>query len=85
MVCHWEDSLKKSEAMNKIDPEEDLNKCDEATLQRKKAVMESSFEAHQKKIGDPDFKYDVEVDFDAAAGVIESCEWDSGDDDDGGF
>jgi len=78
------ESLKKSDELNKIDPEEDLNKCDEATLQRKKAVMESSFEAHAKKIGDPDFTYDLEVDFDSNQ-VIETCDWDSGDDDDGGF
>ena len=40
--------------------------------------MEQTFEKHQKKIGDPDFQYDVEVDFEG--GAIESCDWDSEED-----
>ena len=41
--------------------------------------MEETFLKNSKKIGDPDFQYDIEVDFDAG-GTIESCDWDSGDD-----
>ena len=52
---------------------------DEEVLKRKKAIMAASFAKHSKKIGDPDFQYDIEVDFDAG-GTIESCDWDSGDD-----
>jgi len=72
-----EDSLKKNKEINTIAPNEDLNRVDEDTLQRKKAVMEQSFEKHSKKRGDSDFEYDVEVDFE---GAIESCDWDSGSD-----
>ena len=51
---------------------------DEEVLKRKKAIMEESFKRNCKKIGDPDFQYDVEVDFDT--GAIEGCDWDSGED-----
>ena len=72
-----EASLKKNKALSEIDPEQDLNKVDEATLKRKKAIMEQSFSKHSKKMSDSDFQYDVEVDFE---GAIESCDWDSEDD-----
>lgn len=71
-----EASLARNDAMDKIDPEENLNTVDEETLKRKKAVMERTFEKHQVKPGDPNFKYDVEVEFDEQ-NVIESG-WDSG-------
>ena len=58
-----------------VDPDEDLNKLDDAMLNRKKEIMDASFEKNCKKRNDPDFKYDVEVDFEQ--GAIESCEWDS--------
>ena len=58
-------------------------KVDEEVLKRKKAIMEESFRRNCKKIGDPDFQYDVEVDFDT--GAIESADWDSGDDVDNEF
>ena len=70
------ESLAKNKEIDEIDPNEDLNKVDPEILKRKKAVMEETFQKHQKKVGDPDFKYDVEVDFEQS-GVIESCEWDS--------
>ena len=73
-------SLEKNKKLSMIDPEEDLNKVDEETLKRKKALMEQSFERNKKKPGDPDFEYDVEVDFEG--GAIETCEWDSDNDDD---
>ena len=58
-----------------INPEEDLNKVDEKTLQIKKAVMDKTFEMNRKKPEDADFKYDLVVDFDIGA-QIESNEWD---------
>ena len=72
-----EESLRKNDEMSAMDPEEDLNKVDEETLKRKKSVMEQSFAKSAKKIGDEGFKYDLEVDFE---GAIESCDWDSGSD-----
>ena len=70
-------SLIKNKDMDTINPEEDLNKIDEDALKRKKAIMDEAFEKNRKKLGDPDFEYDVEVDFE---GAIESCDWDSGSD-----
>ena len=75
-------ALTKVNKKHALDPNEDLNKVDESTLRTKKALMEDTFEKNQKKLGDDDFKYDVEVDFD---GAVEHCGWDSEDDDDGGF
>lgn len=75
--------LKKNKDIDKIDPEEDLNKVDEDTLKYKKAVMDQVFEKNRKKPGDLDFKYDVEVDFEG--GAIESCDWDSDNDTDNEF
>jgi centrosomal protein CEP19 len=66
---------KKNKDIDKIDPDQDLNKVDDDTLKYKKAVMEQSFEKNRKKPGDADFQYDVEVDFEG--GAIESCDWDS--------
>lgn len=72
-----EASLARNDEMDKLDPEENLNTVDEETLQRKKDVMEKTFEKNQVRPTDPDFKYDVEVEFDEE-NVIESG-WDSGD------
>ena len=69
------ESLKKNKGLDTIDPEEDLNKVDESTLVRKKAIMEGTFAKNKKTRGDADFQYDVEVDFEG--GAIESCDWDS--------
>lgn len=69
-----DESLKKNQGMDTVDPEQDLNKVDSVTLKRKKTIMEQAFEKHRRKPNDPDFKYDVEVDFD---GAIEHCDWDS--------
>lgn len=71
-----EASLKRNNKMDTIDPEEDLNKVDDETLHRKKSIMEETFEKHRKKPTDPDFQYDVEVDFEPHVG-IESSGWDS--------
>lgn len=75
------DSLKKNKELEEIDPEEDLNKVDDSTLARKKAVMDESFEKNRKKPGDPGFQYDVEVDFEND-GPIETIDWDDDSDPD---
>ncbi|KAF8795746.1 centrosomal protein of 19 kDa-like isoform X2 [Argiope bruennichi] len=59
-----------------VDPDENLNDIDDVTLKRKKEIMDLTFEKNRKKPGDPDFQYDVEVDFSQTAG-IESSIWDS--------
>lgn len=71
-----DESLKELEKEFGVDPNEDLNNIDDAGLRRKKEIMELSFEKNRKKPGDPDFQYDVEVDFSQVAG-IESSMWDS--------
>jgi centrosomal protein CEP19 len=68
-----EDSLAKNDEIDRLDPEEDLNKVDPETLVRKKSIMEDTFEKNLKKPGDPDFQYDVQIDFNE----VEACEWDS--------
>ncbi|XP_023217751.1 centrosomal protein of 19 kDa-like [Centruroides vittatus] len=72
-----DDSIKIVEKEFSIDPEEDLNKLDDDTLERKKDIMETSFKTNQKKPGDPDFTYDVEVDF--GDFCVETSNWDSDD------
>ena len=72
-----EASIARNNAMETIDPDENLNKVDEETLQRKKLTMDTSFEKHRKRPGDPDFQYNVEVDFETDAGVVETSGWDS--------
>ena len=49
--------------------------------------MDQTFEKNRKRPDDPDFKYDVEVDFtDFTSGQIETSGWDSDDDNnDNGF
>ncbi|KAJ8310606.1 hypothetical protein KUTeg_012471 [Tegillarca granosa] len=71
-----EASIAKNDELDRLDPEEDLNKVDEETLKRKKSIMENTFEKHQIKPGDPDFQYDVEVEF-PQNGEVETCDWDS--------
>ncbi|KAG8173608.1 hypothetical protein JTE90_018901 [Oedothorax gibbosus] len=68
-----DDDLEKEFA---VDPDENLNDIDDVRLKRKKEIMNLSFEKNRKKPGDPDFEYDVEVDFSQVAGV-ESSMWDS--------
>lgn len=63
-----------------LNPNEDLNQVDEITLKRKKELMDEIFEKNRKKPGDPDFEYNVEVDFDKLD-KIETNEFDSGSDD----
>lgn len=73
-------SLAKNDELDKIDPEENLNVVDEEVLKRKKSVMDATFEKNRVKPNDPNFKYDVEVDFEVE-NPIESG-WDSGSDPD---
>lgn len=75
-----EASLARNDAMDKIDPEENLNTVDEETLKRKKAVMDQTFEKHRVKPGDPNFRYDVEVDFDAQEKIESGWDSDEGSD-----
>ncbi|GFQ82098.1 centrosomal protein of 19 kDa [Trichonephila clavata] len=76
-----EESLQEINKEFSVDPEENLNDVDDVELKRKKEIMNLTFEKNQKKPSDPDFKYDVEVDFSQVAG-IESSIWDSEKDDD---
>ncbi|KAM9317140.1 centrosomal protein of 19 kDa [Gastrophryne carolinensis] len=64
-----------------IDPDEDLNKLDDKELTKRKNIMDELFEKNRKKRDDPDFEYNVEVDFNHDA-VVESCGWDDEDEDD---
>ncbi|OQR72214.1 centrosomal protein of 19 kDa-like [Tropilaelaps mercedesae] len=57
-----------------LDPDEDLNRLDDKTLQVKKQLMSESFEKNALKPGDPGFQYDVEVDFN---NFETSAGWDS--------
>ena len=72
-----EASLAKNDALDQIDPEEDLNKLDEETLWRKKLLMDKEFEKNRKKPGDPEFQYEVNEEFDTEGPGIESAGWDS--------
>ncbi|XP_033095241.1 centrosomal protein of 19 kDa-like [Anneissia japonica] len=64
-----------------IDPNEDLNKLDDEDLQRKKTAMNNSYEMNRRKPGDPDYQYDIEVEFPAMKNEgIETSAWDSGSD-----
>ncbi|GFT11266.1 centrosomal protein of 19 kDa [Nephila pilipes] len=76
-----EESLQEINKEFSVDPEENLNDVDDTELKRKKEIMDVTFEKNRKKPGDPDYKYDVEVDFSQVAG-IESSIWDSEKDDD---
>lgn len=59
--------------------DEDLNKLSDEDLARRKAQMDKVFERNRKQKGDPDFVYDLEVEFPE----VESqgaCSWDESDD-----
>ncbi|XP_045101555.1 centrosomal protein of 19 kDa-like [Portunus trituberculatus] len=62
-----------------VDPEQDLNKLDDASLDKKKKVMNTSFEKNCVRPGDPDYEYDKQVDFGSGAKV--EAGWDSPDED----
>ncbi|NWR42462.1 CEP19 protein, partial [Regulus satrapa] len=69
------ESLRKIQQEDAIDPEEDMNKLDDKELAKRKSIMDELFEKNRKKKEDPDFVYDVEVDFPRDE-QLESCAWD---------
>ncbi|KAI3368968.1 hypothetical protein L3Q82_025947 [Scortum barcoo] len=72
-------SLEHSLASFHVDPNEDLNKLDDEKLARKKAQMDELFEKNRTHKDDPDFVYDLEMDFTKTA--QEKCSWDDESDD----
>lgn len=72
-------SLDHSLASFRLDPEEDLNKLEDDELARKKGQMDTLFEKNRKHKNDPDFVYDVEVDFTKTK--QDKCSWDDESDD----
>lgn len=75
-----EESLDGIQKEETIDPEEDLNKLDDKELAKKKSIMDEVFEKNRKKKDDPDFEYNVEVEF-SQDGVVESFGWDENSED----
>ncbi|MFT7809695.1 centrosomal protein of 19 kDa [Arapaima gigas] len=61
-------------------PNEDLNKLGDEELAHRKAQMDELFEQNRKREGDPDFVYDLEVEFPTEA--KEPCSWDEDESDD---
>ncbi|XP_053564941.1 centrosomal protein of 19 kDa isoform X2 [Bombina bombina] len=57
------------------DSEEDLNKLDDKELAKRKRLMDELFEKNRKTKDDPQFEYNVEVDF-SHDGPVETCGWD---------
>ncbi|XP_036378469.1 centrosomal protein of 19 kDa [Megalops cyprinoides] len=74
-------TLEQSLASLHLDPDEDLNKLGDEELARKKAQMDELFERNRKRKEDPDFVYDLEVEF-PEAGDRETCSWDEDESDD---
>ncbi|XP_061681869.1 centrosomal protein of 19 kDa [Syngnathoides biaculeatus] len=72
-------TLEDSLASLQVDPDEDLNKLDDDKLARKKSHMDELFERNRTRREDPDFVYDLEVDF--GKGPDEKCSWDEESDD----
>ncbi|XP_059196928.1 centrosomal protein of 19 kDa [Centropristis striata] len=72
-------SLEHSLDSFRLDPDQDLNKLDDDELARKKGQMDGLFEKNRKHKDDPDFVYDVEVDFTKT--TQEKCSWDEESDD----
>lgn len=72
-------SLEHSLASFRLHPDEDLNKLDDEELARKKGQMDGLFERNRRRKDDPDFVYDLEMDFTTA--TQEKCSWDEESDD----
>ncbi|XP_064576750.1 centrosomal protein of 19 kDa [Zonotrichia leucophrys gambelii] len=70
------DSLGRYHHEYTIDPEEDMNKLDDKELAQRKSIMDELFEKNRKRRDDPDFVYNVEVDFPQHE-HMESCAWDT--------
>ncbi|XP_029471027.1 centrosomal protein of 19 kDa [Rhinatrema bivittatum] len=73
------ESLQKIQQEAVLDPDEDLNKLDDKELSKRKSLMDELFEKNRKKKDDPEFVYDIEVEFPQDA-QLESCGWDDGSD-----
>ncbi|XP_030072076.1 centrosomal protein of 19 kDa [Microcaecilia unicolor] len=73
------ESLQKIQQETVLDHDEDLNKLDDKELKKRKSLMDKLFEKNCKKKDDPEFVYDIEVEFPQAA-QQESCGWDDGSD-----
>lgn len=69
------ESLQKFQQEETIDPEEDMNKLDDKELAKRKSIMDELFEKNRKKKDDPDFVYNIEVEFPLDE-QLESCTWD---------
>ncbi|XP_074860086.1 centrosomal protein of 19 kDa [Carettochelys insculpta] len=69
-------SLEQIQKEQTVDPEEDLNKLDDKELAKRKSIMDELFEKNRKKKDDPDFIYNVEVEFPQDE-QLESCGWDA--------
>lgn len=54
-------------------------KADDETLVRKKAAMDDLYNKNLKKPTDPDFQYDIEVDF-GTNDAVETLNWSDDDD-----
>ncbi|XP_072516108.1 centrosomal protein of 19 kDa [Salminus brasiliensis] len=61
--------------------EEDLNKLNDEELNRRKAQMDVLFERNRRHKDDPDFVYDLEIEFPQNS-VRETCSWDEDQSDD---
>ncbi|XP_041862288.1 centrosomal protein of 19 kDa [Melanotaenia boesemani] len=72
-------SLEHSLASFHLDPDENLNKLEDEELARKKGQMDTLFEKNRKHKDDPDFVYDLEVDFTKTN--QDKCSWDDESDD----
>ncbi|KAK2906585.1 hypothetical protein QQF64_019800 [Cirrhinus molitorella] len=63
-------------ARRRSDPnDEDLNKLSDDELERRKAQMDELFERNRRHKEDPDFVYDLEVEFPESV-ARETCSWD---------
>lgn len=71
-----EESLRKQRGSHTKD--EDLNKLSDEELNRHKAQMDVLFELNRRHRDDPDFVYDLEVEF-PKNDIQESCSWDESD------
>uniref|UniRef100_A0A8C2GRI3 Centrosomal protein of 19 kDa n=1 Tax=Cyprinus carpio TaxID=7962 RepID=A0A8C2GRI3_CYPCA len=70
-------SLEESLAAQRVSgaSDEDLNKLSDDELNRRKAQMDQLFQRNRKHKEDPDFVYDLEVEFPENS-VRETCSWD---------
>ena len=71
-----DDAVAHAEAELTVDPDKDLCKEDKSQVDKAKRIMDQTFEEKRVKPDDPNFEYDVEIDFNPP---IESSGWDSDD------